>query len=221
MVTMRIVVAGGHGKIARLLHPLLAGRGDTSVGLVRHPAHVDDLRSDGAQPLLLDLESATVEEVAAALAGADVAVFAAGAGPGSGPARKLTVDRDGAVKLADAAVRAGVPRLVQVSSMGADDADRGSTDDFQVYLGAKADADAHLRGTGLGWTVVRPGRLTDDPGTGLVEVGASVARGAVPRADVAAVLAAVVADDATARHQFEVVGGQTPVDEAVAGLIGG
>ena len=218
MVTMRIVVAGGHGKIARLLHPLLAARADTSVGLVRDPAHVDDLRSDGAQALLVDLESATVEEVATALAGADAAVFAAGAGPGSGTARKLSVDRDGAVKLADAAVRAGVPRLVQVSSMGVDGADRGSDDDFQVYLGAKADADAHLRGTGLGWTVVRPGRLTDDPGTGLVDLGPTVERGAVPRADVAAVLAAVLADDATARRQFELVAGPVPVAEAVARL---
>ncbi|WP_088320697.1 NAD(P)H-binding protein [Kineosporia sp. R_H_3] len=215
---MRIVVAGGHGKIARLLHPLLAARGDTSVGLVRNPAHVDDLTSDGARGVLLDLESATVEEVAEALAGADAAVFAAGAGPGSDPARTLTVDRDGAVKLADAAVRAGVPRLVQVSSMGTDDVDRDSDDRFQVYLGAKADADAHLRGTDLGWTVVRPGRLTDEPGTGLVEAGPSVARGAVPRADVAAVLAAVLADDASTRRQFEVVGGRTPVGEAVARL---
>ena len=218
MTSQRVVVAGGHGQIARLLHPLLAARGDVPVALVRNPDHVADVESDGAQAVVLDLESAAVEEVAAALGGADAVVFAAGAGPDSGPERKRTLDRDGAVKLADACERAGVRRFVIVSSMGAESADRDSDDGFQVYLAAKADADDDLRARDLAWTVVRPGRLTDAPPSGRVHAAASTGRGAVPRADVAAVLAAVLADDALAGVTFEVIGGDLLVTEALAAL---
>src|ERR1700756_4431449 len=116
---MRIVIAGGHGKIALLLERLLAERGDQAVGLIRDPAQVADVRKAGAEAVLCDLEAASAEDVAVLLAGADAVVFAAGAGPGSGAARKDSVDRAGSMLLADAAERAGVRRVVQVSSMGA------------------------------------------------------------------------------------------------------
>src|SRR5690606_23104910 len=159
------------------------------VGIIRNPDHADDLRDAGAEPLVFDLEQSTAEELAGHLQGVDAVVFAAGAGPNSGPARKLTVDRDGAILLADAAEPAGVQRIVVVSAMSSDDFDPESDDVFQVYLRAKSEADADIRARTLDWTIVRPGSLTDDEPTGRVEVGDTVPRGEIPRADVAAVLA--------------------------------
>ena len=160
---MRTVIAGGHGKIALRLERLLAERGDGAVGLIRNPAQADDLRAAGAEPVVLDLESSTVEQVVEVLRGADAAVFAAGAGAGSGADRKQTVDRDAAVLLADAAERAGVRRFLVVSSMGAD-ADADHPDPvFRSYLRAKGAADDAVRAhDALDWTILRPGALTDD-----------------------------------------------------------
>lgn len=159
---MRIVIAGGHGQIALRLERLLAARGDEVAGIIRRAEQTDDLRAAGAEPVLCDLESASAEEVAAHLLGADAAVFAAGAGPGSGAARKDTVDRAAAVLFADAAVRAGVRRHVVVSSMGADPEHRGD-EIFDAYQRAKGEADAYVRGLdALDWTILRPGMLTDD-----------------------------------------------------------
>jgi uncharacterized protein YbjT (DUF2867 family) len=188
---MDIVIAGAHGAIGRRLTRLLAARGDRVRGLVRNPAHADDLAADGAQAGVCDLESATVAEVAAAIAGADAVVFAAGAGPGSGAERKLTMDRDGAIRLVNAAMGAGVARYVMVSSVGAEDPPAGD-DVFEVYLQAKAAADAALMASPLAWTVLRPGRLTDDPGTGRVRLDREPHRAEVSRDDVAAVLDAVL-----------------------------
>ncbi len=214
---MRIVIAGGHGQIARLLHPLLVEQGHSPVALVRNPDHADAVRALGAEPLVLDLEKASVTEVATALEGAEAVVFAAGAGPDSGPERKRTLDRDGAVLLAAACEEAGVRRYLMVSSMGTGSVDRDSDDVFQVYLAAKADADDDLRSRSLDWTIVHPGRLTDDPPTGRVRVGASLPYGEVPRADVAAVLAACLSPGASARDEFDLTSGDLPVHEAVAG----
>ncbi|MFJ3235428.1 SDR family oxidoreductase [Streptomyces sp. NPDC086787] len=217
---MRIVIAGGHGQIALRLERLLAARGDEPVGIIRTAGQGDDLREAGAEPVLLDLESASVDEVAAQLRGADAAVFAAGAGPGSGTSRKDTVDKGAAVLFADAAVRAGVRRFVVVSSMGADPAHRGD-DVFDVYLRAKGAADAYVSGLdALDWTVLRPGALTDDPGTGLVRLEAHTGRGAVPRDDVAAVLAELIDTSATAGLTLELTGGSTPVSVAVKSVAG-
>jgi uncharacterized protein YbjT (DUF2867 family) len=215
---MRVVIAGGHGQIALLTARLLADAGHHPVGLVRDAGQGGDLIAAGSEPVVLDLERSDVDAVAAVLAGADAVVFAAGAGPDSGAARKLTVDRDGAVLLADAAERAGVRRYVLVSALAADHFDPDSDDVFQVYLRAKSEADADLRRRDLDWTVVRPGGLTDDPGTGRVRVAAETGRGSVPRADVAAVLVALLSTGAGVRAQFELVGGDTPVAEAVAAL---
>ena len=215
---MRVVIAGGHGKIALILERLLAARGDEPVGLIRNPTQHNDVEAVGAQAVVLDLESASVQRVAEALRGADAVVFAAGAGPGSGVARKQTVDRDAAILLADAAESAGVPRYVMVSAMAADDRSLDSRYDevFLAYIHAKAEADANVRArSGLQTTIVRPGGLTDDPGTGRVRIAESTGRGTISRADVAAVLLAVLDSPATAGRTFEVIEGPTPIEDAL------
>jgi len=216
---MRIVIAGGHGQVALLLEQLLVGRGDSVVGLVRDPAHVVDLEAVGAEAVVLDLEHSSYRDLAPHLAGADAVVFAAGAGPGSGPDRKRTVDRDAAVLLADAAESAGVRRYVMVSAIGvAERADDETLDPvFRAYLRAKAEADAELRGRSeLDVTIVCPGQLTDEPATGEVSLGERVERGPIPRADVAAVLAGVLDRGVLAGRTLEVVSGDVEVDEALA-----
>ncbi|MEE1940489.1 NAD(P)H-binding protein [Streptomyces sp. TRM 70361] len=217
---MRTVIAGGHGQIALRLERLLAGRGDEVAGLIRRPEQADDLREAGAEPVVCDLESASVEEVARHLQGADAAVFAAGAGPGSGVDRKDAVDRAAAVLFADAAERADVRRFVLVSSMGADVEPPPDMDPvFAAYLRAKGAAEEDLRRrVNLDWTILRPGRLTDEPGTGEVELAARTGRADIPRDDVAAVLLALLDDPRTVRVTLELIGGPTPVDQAVAAL---
>ena len=210
---MKIAIAGGHGKIALQLERLLADRGDAPVGLIRNPDHAGDVRAAGAEPVVCDLESVGPEEVARAVAGADAVVFAAGAGPGSGEARKETMDYGGAVKLIEAAKANGIARYVIVSSMGADPDLEG--DGFAAYQRAKGRADRDLAASGLDFTIVRPGGLTDEPATGRVELGEHVERGEIPRADVAAVLATCLLKPATIGRTFEVVGGDTPIDDAL------
>ncbi|AEW95910.1 MULTISPECIES: NAD(P)H-binding protein [Streptomycetaceae] len=219
---MRIVIAGGHGQIAQRLERLLAARGDEVSGIVRRPEQAEALRANGAEPVVLDLESASVDQVAGAFAGADAVVFAAGAGPGSGVARKHTVDHAAAVLCADAAERAGVRRYLVVSSMGADTPPPPGTDPvFAEYLKAKGAADAEVRArTALEWTILRPGRLTDDPGTGTVALAEHTGRGEVTRDDVAAVLAALLDAPGTAGRTLELIGGGTPVERAVAAVSG-
>ena len=220
---MRVAVAGAHGKVARRVGRLLVARGDTVVGIVRNPAQESDLLGDGMEPAVLDLEYATVEEVAAAVSGADAVVFAAGAGPGSGIPRKDTVDRGAAVLLADAAEQAGVRRYVLLSSMGVDAVSPGGgppdeDEVFTAYLRAKRAAeDDVLARPALAVTVLRPGRLTDHPGTGRVTLARHVDPGNVPRDDVAAVLVALLDADRDGAV-LELVKGPTPIAEAVAAL---
>ena len=211
---MRVVIAGGHGKIALNLEQLLTRRGDSVAGFIRNPDHAADLQAGGAQPLVVDLENASVDDVASHLEGADAVVFAAGAGPGSGAARKETVDRDAAILLADAAEAAKISRYVMISSMGADaDAPDDAGDPvFVAYLRAKGAADDNVRARkALESTIVRPGHLTDDPGTGRVLIADSTGRGNIPREDVAAVLLAVLDTPGTAGQTFEVISGDTPI----------
>ena len=209
---MDILVAGGHGKVALRLLKLLADEGHTARGLIRKPEQAADLQAVGAIPVIGDLEND--ESLAGYVKGADAVVFAAGAGPGSGPARKRTVDLGGAVKLADAAIETGVRRYVMVSSIGAEAPEAGGS--MQPYLQAKADADAYVVASGLDCTIVRPGSLTDDPGTGLVRATRELGhRGPVPRDDVAAVLAACLTTPATIGVTFELFAGDTPIAEAL------
>ncbi|AQZ64186.1 oxidoreductase ylbE [[Actinomadura] parvosata subsp. kistnae] len=211
---MRIIIAGGHGKIAlRLAARLKSG----AVGIVRNPAHVADVEATGAEAVLCDLERASVEEVTRIVEGADAVVFAAGAGPGSGAARKDTVDRGASVLLADAAERAGVRRFIQISSMGAGKPPAPGRDEvWAAYIRAKTEAEEDLRARDLAWTILRPGRLTDEPGTGLVRLAPEVPPGAVPRDDVAAVIMALLENPGTARRTLELVSGDTPIIDLVA-----
>lgn len=219
-MSMRIVIAGGHGRIALRLERLLSEAGHEVAGIVRREEQSADLRAAGAEPVVLDLESASVAEVAAALEGAGAVVFAAGAGPGSGTARKETVDRGAAVLFADAAERAGVRRYVMVSSMGAD-AGHAGDEVFDVYLRAKGEADDAIRARpALEWTILRPGTLTDDEGTGLVRLEAYTGGGRISRDDVAAVLAELLDTPATAGLTLELVAGSTPVPVAVRDVAG-
>ncbi|MGZ5361433.1 MAG: SDR family oxidoreductase [Solirubrobacterales bacterium] len=212
---MDVVVVGGHGKVAQRLLRALAGRGDRARGVIRDPAQVADLEALGAEAVLCDIESEPLDE---AVAGADAVVFAAGAGPGSGPERKRTVDYGGAVKLIEAARAQGIRRYVMVSSIGAHDP-AGGPEQMRAYLEAKAEADAALEDSGLDFTIVRPGSLRDDPGTGRVELVTDLGRtGPVPRDDVAAVLAEVLIADNTVGKTFELFAGETPIAEAVRPL---
>jgi uncharacterized protein YbjT (DUF2867 family) len=211
---MDVAIAGAHGKVARRLARLLVERGDRVRGLIRKPEHAGDLRADGSEPVVCDLEVSGVEEVAAAIAGVDAVVFAAGAGPGSGAQRKLTVDRDGAIKLLEAAGAAGVERYVMVSSIGADNPPPGE-DVFSVYLRAKAEADHALTASDREWTIVRPVSLTDDPGTGRVRVDVERLAGKVSRDDVAAVLAAVLHEPRSAHRILYVSAGEDPIEDAL------
>ena len=215
---MDVVIAGAHGKVARRLARRLIARGDRVRGLIRNPDHADDVRADGAEPVLCDLEARGVNEIAAAVDGAEAVVFAAGAGPGSGGERKLTMDRDGATKLLAATRVAGIERYVMVSSTGAENPPPGD-DVFSVYLRAKGEADRALAESDRAWTIVRPGSLTDDPGSGLVRIEVEPIRGKVSRDDVADVLAAVVHEPRTARRILYVSAGEQPIDEALATVI--
>jgi nucleoside-diphosphate-sugar epimerase len=213
---MRVVIAGGHGQVALHLTEQLAQRGDEAVGLIRNPDHEADVVERGGTATVFDLERHGADALADVIAGADAVVFAAGAGPGSGAARKLTVDLGGAVQLIDACHRAAVRRYVMVSAIAADRHDPRSEDVYQVYLRAKSEADRALRESGLDWTVVRPGGLTNDDATGRVLIAAETGRAQIPRADVAAVLAECLRQPATIGSQFEVVGGETAIATAVA-----
>ncbi|MFG1625732.1 SDR family oxidoreductase [Kribbella sp. NPDC049227] len=216
---MRVVIAGGHGQIALRLTRLLAGDGHEVVGLVRNPDHEGDLTAAGGQAAVLDLEQADAAAVAGVLSGADVAIFAAGAGPGSGNARKDTVDRGAAALFADASEQTGVRRHIQVGSMGADRAPSLTDDEtFTVYLRAKWAAEEDLRSRDLDWTVLRPGSLTNDPGTGQVLLADKTGNGRISRDDVALVLAGLCDTPASIGRTLELVAGQTPVAEALTTL---
>ncbi len=215
---MRIAIAGAHGQIGRRLTRLLVAHGDEVCGLIRNPDHADDVRADGGEPTVCDLETATLPEIAMAIEGCDSVVFAAGAGPGSGVERKATMDRDGAIKLLEAAVSAEVAGYVMVSAMGTEVPPSGH-DVFSVYLRAKADADKALMDSDRQWAIVRPGRLTDAPGTGRVRIARRLPHGDVARDDVAATLAAVVHEPLAVGRVLSVIGGDDPILGALSAAI--
>jgi uncharacterized protein YbjT (DUF2867 family) len=212
---VNVVIVGGHGKIAMRLAKLLADRGDSPRGIIRNTDQEADLEAVGAEPILLDIENVEIDD---AVAGADAVVFAAGAGAGSGPARKRTVDYAGAVQLADAAGTHGIRRYLMVSAIGANHPERWS-DEMGPYYEAKAEADKYVEKSGLDYTIVRPGRLTDDPGTGKVDLGDGPGgTGSVTRDDVALVLAELLSADNAIGKGFDLLNGDTPVAEAIAAL---
>ncbi len=221
VVPMKVIIAGGHGKIGLRLARLLGEREEHPVGLVRKYEQEAELVALGAHPVIFDLESRTAAELAEIVRGADAVVFAAGAGPGSGAERKDTVDRGGAVLLADAAELAGVRRYLMVSAIGADDGPQPDHDEvYAAYITAKKAADDDIRARDLDWTIVRPGGLTLESGTGLVTLAEHTERSTVSREDVAAVLLALLDEPRTAGLSLDLVSGKTPIDEAVAALVG-
>src|SRR4051812_33651129 len=212
----RIAIVGGHGQVARQLIHVLRRADHDPVALVRREEYREDLEARGAEVRLLDIEQQDAAAFAAAFEGCAAVVFAAGGGPDGSIERKRTVDLEGSLKSIEAARTAGIERFVQVSAIGVDDPLPDDTSDvWRAYVEAKRDADAALRDSGLAWTILRPGRLTDDPATGLVSLGTDVARGDVARADVAAVVAAVLDVESSIGKQWNLVGGDTPVAEAV------
>ena len=212
---MDVVVAGGHGKVAMGLLRLLADRGHRARGLIRNPNHAIELQNLGAESVLCDIEER--DDISDCVRGADAVVFAAGAGPGSGPERKRTVDYGGAVKLIEAAKKNGIDRYLMVSAISVDRPEEWS-DQMRPYYEAKRDADQAVLESGLSYTIVRPGGLTDGPGTGLVKPGTDLARGEIPREDVAATLLAVLETPSTIGKTFELVSGDTPIEEAISAL---
>lgn len=220
-MTKQISIVGGHGQIARHLSRKLVERGHGVRGLVRSLDQFDDLRDDGTEPVLCDLETVGDSDIDEALAGSDVVVFAAGAGPNSGPERKRALDRDGAIKAVDSAVRVGAERFVIISSMGADDPP-GDDESFSIYLRAKHDADTEVRAASgrsdLAYTIVRPGKLTDDEPTGAVQLAKHADRAEIPRSDVAEVLAELIDSGNGNDSTVEVVSGPAPIADAVRSL---
>jgi uncharacterized protein YbjT (DUF2867 family) len=211
----RVIVIGGHGKVALQLARILSERGDQVTSVFRNPDHSDDVAATNAQPVAADIEQLDTDALAGLLTGHHAVVFSAGAGGGS-PARTYAVDRDAAIRAIDAAAQAGVRRFVMVSYFGAGP-DHGvpQGDPFFPYAEAKAAADAHLRASDLDWTVLGPGRLTLEPATGRITVGKG--KGEVSRADVALVVAATLHDDSTIRRTIEFNNGDIPIAEALAG----
>jgi uncharacterized protein YbjT (DUF2867 family) len=212
----RVLIIGGHGKIALRLAPLLVERGDVVTSVIRNPEHQDEVAATGALPLVADVEQLDTDGLTSLLDGQDAVVWSAGAGGGN-PERTYAVDRDAAVRSMDAAKAAGVPRYVMVSYLGAGP-DHGVPEDnsFFAYAEAKAAADEHLRASTLDYTILQPGPLTMDEPTGLIEV-VNPGDGRVSRADVAAVAAAVLTDDSTVGQTIPFGNGGTPIAEAVAG----
>jgi uncharacterized protein YbjT (DUF2867 family) len=211
-----IAIVGGHGQVARhLIHDLRRSDQDP-VALVRKEEYRAELEGKGAEVRILDIERQDADAFAAAFAGCAAVVFAAGGGPDGNIERKRTVDLEGSLKSIEGARLAGITRFVQVSAIGVDDPLPDDTGDvWRAYVEAKRDADAALRASGLDWTIIRPGRLTDDPATGLVDLGEDVARGDVTRADVAAVVAAVLGARQTIGRQWALINGATPIAEAL------
>ena len=213
---MKIAIAGAHGQVAMHLHPILSKRGHSVKGIIRNPKQSDDLKEAGAEPVFADLEEDGVNELSEAIGTADAVVFAAGAGPGSGKERKWTVDRDGAIKLMEAAKKNGIDNYVMISAMGLDEP-RGN-EVFQVYQKAKAEADEALRKSGLEYTIIKPGRLTNDAGTGRIEAG-DLDGGEIPREDVARVIAYVLEHPETGGLEFDILSGDRPIEDAIDKLV--
>ena len=213
---MKVLVAGAHGKTARRLVRILTEDGHEVRGLVRKEEQMPDVEADGAEAVLVDLEEEEVEgRIGEAVEGCDAIVFAAGAGPGSGAARKETMDYRGAVKLVEAAEKHVVRRYLMLSSMGAGDPGSGS-EAMQPYLFAKARADERLQESDLDYTIIRPGSLTEEEGAGRIAAAEVLGRrGEIPRDDVARTFAEALEMPNTFRKTFEIIGGETPIRAAL------
>jgi uncharacterized protein YbjT (DUF2867 family) len=212
----QIAIVGGNGKIARHLIAALTLQGHTPLALVRNTDRAAELEALGATVGVLDIENSADADFGKAFEGSDAVVFAAGGGADGNIERKRTVDFEGSVKSIAGARLADIHRFVQISAISVDKpiaADAGAV--WTAYVEAKRDADVALRASALDWTIIRPGALIDEDPTGLIALGEEVGRSRIPRADVAALLAAVIDDDRTIGTQWEVVSGDTPIAEAI------
>ncbi|RTE49841.1 NAD(P)H-binding protein [Actinobaculum sp. 352] len=217
----RIIIIGGHGKVALLLAPLLAARGDDVVSLIRDESQSGDVTAAGAAPVVLSVEDADEDELAAAFTGADAIVWSAGAAGKGGPTRTNAVDREAAIRSINAALAAGVSRYVMVSWAGSHGDNPVAPDHpLRAYAMAKLDADRHLAASGLDWTIVGPGLLTLDEPTGQIDVGRVEGESSAPtsRANVAAVIAAVLAEPSSIGRVIPFRDGATPIANAVANV---
>jgi uncharacterized protein YbjT (DUF2867 family) len=212
----KVAIVGAHGQIGQFIIKHLRAQGHEALGVVRKEQQIASLRKLGANSVLVDIESASADALASAIKGVDAVVFAAGAGPGSSAERKRTVDYAGSVLLAEAARKAGIKRYVQISAIGVDDPIKPGTEPvWKAYIEAKRDADTSLRESGLDWTIIRPGPLTNKPATGLVTLSEDAGRGEVPREDVALVVVAALGSSSTVGKQWELCSGETPIRDAV------
>ena len=211
---MKITIAGANGQIAKLLHPKLINAGHEVRGIIRKEEQAHSLKKLGVEPVVADMEAE--DDLSEAVGNADAVLFAAGAGPGSGADRKWSVDRDGAIKLIEACKSSRIRRYVIISAMGLE-TPRGS-EVFQVYQKAKLQADNALKESGLDYTIVKPGRLTNDPPKERIRVGRNLDSGEIPRADVASVLAAVLSDHMFSGLEFDLVSGEHKISEALQNL---
>lgn len=207
---MKITIVGAHGSVAQLLHPKLIEKGHSVRGIIRKEEQAKTLKDMGVEPVIADIERET--DISDAVGHVDAVVFAAGAGPGSGKERKYTVDRDGAIKLMRACQANGINRYIMISAMGLD-TPRGN-EVFQVYQKAKAEADEALINSGLNYTIIKPGRLTDDEGTGQIKVG-DLEGGEIPRDDVASVISVSLENESTHRKSFDLISGDQPIEDAL------
>lgn len=215
-MSTRILIIGGHGKIALLLEPMLTAHGGTVTAVIRNPEQQPEVAATGARPLVADIETLSTDQLAAIISGNDAVVWLAGAGGGN-PRRTYAVDRDAAIRTIDAADAAGVSRFVMVSYFGASP-DHGVAPDnsFFAYAESKAAADEHLRGSKLDWTILAPSALTLDSPTGLIDTSAHEP-GSVSRADVAAVIAATISDTSTIGRFIAFNSGEVPIATAIRG----
>lgn len=210
----KVLIIGGHGRVALQLERTLVERGDTVDAVIRNPEHAGDVARAGANPVIADVETLDVDDLAEVIAGHDAIVWSAGAGGGD-PARTRAVDHDAAVRSMEAAERAGVRRYVMVSYFGSRTDHRVPADSaFRHYADAKADADERLRASGLDYTILGPSTLSDGPGTGAIDASGE-SSGDVDRADVAAVAAAALAEPATVGRTIRFNRGGTPIADAL------
>ncbi len=212
---MHVFIAGANGQIGQHLLREMADSDHEARALVRHPDQGPELQQLGATETVLgDLE----KDCSEAMKGCDAVIFTAGSGPHTGPDKTVDVDQDGAIRLVDTARAMGIKRFIMVSSMRAEEPEKGP-EKLRHYLWAKHNADEHLKNSGLNYTIVRPGQLTNDDGTGRVAASGRLKEfGKIPRQDVARVLLAVLDSESTSNLVFDVVSGDTPVSEALAKL---
>ncbi|QLK27897.1 SDR family oxidoreductase [Natrinema zhouii] len=210
-MTETVLIAGAHGQVGQHVTELLGASDRTARAMVRDESQTDEMAELGGEPVVADL----TDDVDHAVEGCDAIVFAAG----SGGEDVYGVDRDGAINLIDAASEAGVNRFVMLSSMGADDPESGP-EALRDYLIAKAEADEYLRNSGVDYTIVRPGELTNEPGTGEIRAGEGLelGDGDIPREDVARTLVTAIDVESVSGETFEILSGDESIEEALESI---